>query len=195
MLIDLIKARHSIRKYTDKQISRADLELILEAGNHAPNAGGGQRSMIVGIRDKELTTGIGIMNLTKFDRSRLVGSYVSKEQPSTIDDPSIKNGFYGAPCVAAIFGQSNFAFRVADAFCIAENMVLQATELGISSCIISRGEETFDNSAGREFLKEWGVPENYSCVCFVIFGYIDGDVPQIKPRRADRVKIIDAGEK
>lgn len=120
MLMDIIKARRSIRKYTDKQISRAELELILEAGNYASNAGGGQRSMIIGIRDKALTTRLGIMNLAKFDRSRLIGSYVSAEQPSIIDDPTIKNGFYGAPCVAAIFGQNNFAFRVADAFCIAE---------------------------------------------------------------------------
>lgn len=191
MLMDIIKARHSIRKYTDRQIPRADLEHILEAGNYAPNAGGGQRSMIVGIRDKALTTKLGIMNLAKFDRSRLVGSYVSKEQPSTIDDPSIKNGFYGAPCVAAIFGQNNFAFRVADAFCIAENMVLQATELGISSCIISRGEETFDNPEGAELLKAWGVPQNYSCACFVIFGYIDGEQPHTKPRNPNRVKIIE----
>ncbi len=42
MLMDIIKARHSIRKYTDKQISREDLELILEAGNYEPNAGGEQ---------------------------------------------------------------------------------------------------------------------------------------------------------
>lgn len=195
MLMDLIKSRHSIRKYTGKQLSRADLELILEAGNYAPNAGGGQRSMIVGIRDKELTEKIGVMNLAKFDRSRLAGSYVSKEQPSTIDDPAIKNGFYGAPCAAAIFGQNNFAFRTADAFCIAENMVLQATELGISSCIVSRGEETFDSPEGRNILKKWEIPENFSCVCFVIFGYIDGDIPQTKPRREGRIKIIDGDEK
>ena len=142
MLMDLIKARHSIRKYTKEQISREDLDKILEAGNFAPNAGGGQRSMMVAVNNAELTTRIGIMNLAKFDRSNLEGSYVSKEQPSSIDDPTIKNGFYGAPTVVAIFGQSNFMFRVADAFCIAENMVLQATELGIASCIISRGEET-----------------------------------------------------
>ena len=39
-LMDIIKARHSIRKYTDEQIKREDLEKILEAGNYAPNAGG-----------------------------------------------------------------------------------------------------------------------------------------------------------
>lgn len=191
MLTDIVKARHSIRKYTDKQISRSDLELILEAGNYAPNAGGGQRSMIVAVRNAELTAKIGRMNLAKFDRSRLIGSYVSKEQPSVIDDPTMKNGFYGAPTVAAIFCQNGFAFRVADAFCMAENMLLQATELGISSCIISRGEETFLSYEGQALLKEWGVPENYSAVCFVILGYIDGKQPHTKPRKPNRIKIFE----
>ena len=189
--MDLIKKRHSIRKYTDEQISRGDLELILEAGNYAPNAGGGQRSMMVGIRNKELATEIGIMNLAKFDRSSLAGSYVSKEQPSNIDDPSIKNGFYGAPCAIAIFAQDNFLFRTADAFCCAENMILQATELGLASCIISRGAETFANPRGKELMQMWEVPENYSAVCFVILGYINGQQPHTKPRKPGRVKIIE----
>lgn len=191
MLMDIIKARHSIRKYTDRQISREDLQLILEAGNYAPNAGGGQRSMMVAVHNAELTAKIGRMNLARFDRSRLLGGYVSREQPSTIDDPTIKNGFYGAPTVVAIFGQDGFAFRVADAFCMAENMLLQATELGISSCIISRGEETFISDEGQALLKEWNVPENYSAVCFVILGYINGEQPHTKPRRPDRIRIIE----
>ena len=191
MLMDIIKARHSIRKYTDKQISRKDLELILEAGNYAPNAGGGQRSMMVAVHNAELTAKIGRMNLAGFDRSRLLGGYVSSEQPSTIDDPTIKNGFYGAPTVVAIFGQDGFAFRVADAFCMAENMLLQATELGISSCIISRGEESFISDEGQALLKEWNVPENYSAVCFVILGYIKGEQPHTKPRRPGRIRIVE----
>lgn len=191
MLMNLIKARHSIRKYTDKQISHDDMEKILEAGNFAPNAGGGQRSMMVGIRNKELTTKIGMMNLAKFDRTKLAGAYVSKEQPSVIDDATMKNGFYGAPGVVAIFGQNGFLFREADAFCCAENMILQATELGIASCIISRGAETFVSPKGQELLKEWEIPENYSAICFVILGYIDGEEPHTKPRKPGRVKIIE----
>lgn len=102
-LMDIIKARHSIRKYTEKQISRDDLEKILEAGNFAPNAGGGQRSMLVAVHNKELTTYIGKLNMADFDRTHLAGSYVSKEQPSMIDDPTIKNGFYDAPTVVCVF--------------------------------------------------------------------------------------------
>lgn len=191
MLMDIIKARHSIRKYTDQQISKEDLEKILEAGNYAPNAGGGQRSMMVAVHNKELAAKIGRMNLAKFNLSNLAGSYVSKEQPSVIDDSSIKNGFYDAPTVVCVFCQKNFMFKTADAFCMAENMILQATELGIASCIISRGEETFDSEEGQKLLQQWKVPDNYSCQAFVILGFIDGEEPQSKPRREGRVIIVE----
>lgn len=47
---DLVKVRRSIRKYQNRQIEREELEKIIEAGLYAPNAGGGQRTMIVAIR-------------------------------------------------------------------------------------------------------------------------------------------------
>lgn len=90
-----------------------------------------------------------------------------------------------------IFGQNNFLFREADAFCCAENMILQATELGIASCIVSRGAETFLSPEGRQLLKAWAVPENYAAICFVILGYMDGEPPHAKPRKPGRVKIIE----
>lgn len=181
MLMDLIKARHSIRKYTQQQIDRKNLEMILEAGNFAPNAGGGQRSRMVAIHNKELAAYVGRLNMAKFDRIHLAGNYVSKEQPSTIDDPTIQNGFYDAPTVICVFCQDNFLFKTADAFCMMENMVLQATELGIASCIVSRGPETFASEEGKKLMKQWDVPEGYSCQGFVILGYIDGEQPHSKP--------------
>lgn len=190
-LLELMKYRRSIRRYQDRQIARADLETIIEAGTYAPNAGGGQRSMIVGIHNAALAAKIGRMNLAGFDRSKLAGSYVSREQPSTIDDPSIKNGFYDAPTVCVVFAQKNFLYSIPDAFCCAENMVLMAAELGISSCIVARGEETFDNETGAALLREWGVPENYIARCFVLLGYVDGDYPGEKPRRAGRCKLVE----
>lgn len=134
---------------------------IIEAGTYAPNAGGGQRTIILGIHNQILVEKIGKLNLSHFDRSKLLGEYVSKEQPSVIDDPSIKSGFYNAPTVCIIFAQENFLYSIPDAFCCAENMVLMAEELGIFSCIIARAEETFDNEEGKAFLREWEIPENY----------------------------------
>ena len=130
---DLVKRRRSIRKYQDRQIERGDLEKIIQAGLCAPNAGGGQRAIIVAVRNRALCEKIGRLNIAKFNRNSLAGSYVSSEQPSIIDDPSIRSGFYGAPTVCAVFGPKNFLYSVADAFCCAENM-----------------------AAGR--LRNWGLP-------------------------------------
>jgi nitroreductase len=185
-LYELIKYRRSIRKYQDKQIERADLEKIIEAGTYAPNAGGGQRSIIVGIQDRDLCEKIGKLNIANFSRANLAGSYVSAEQPSIIDDPTIKSGFYGAPTVCAVFARKNFLYSIPDAFCCAENMVLMATELGISSCIIARGEETFESDEGKKILESLGVSENFVARCFVLLGYCDGEYPAPKPRKSGR---------
>ena len=190
-LLELMKYRRSIRKYQDKQISREDMETIIEAGTYAPNAGGGQRSIIVGVRNGSLAEKIGRLNVARFDRSKLSGSYVSAEQPSIIDDPTMKSGFYDAPAVCVVFAMKNFLYSIPDAFCCAENMVLMATELGISSCVIARAEETFDNEIGAALLQEWGIPENYIARCFVLLGYCDGEYPKGKPRRENRGRIIE----
>ena len=190
-LLDAIKTRRSIRKYQDVQIPREALEKIIEAGTYASNAGGGQRSMIVGIRNAELVEKLGRMNMAHFNRDRLLGSFVSKEQPSVIDDPTIKSGFYGAPALCIVFAQKNFMFGIPDAFCCAETMLMEAFDLGISSCIVSRAEETFDNETGAAMLKEWGVPETYIARCFVTLGYCDGEYPASKPRKENRSRIIE----
>ena len=190
-LLDIIKNRRTIRKYQDKQISNKDLQKIIEAGLYAPNAGGRQGTLIYAVHNKELSEKIGKLNLMNFDRSKLLGGFVSKEQPSNIDDPSIKNGFYGAPTICVLFGPKNFLYSTPDAFCCAENMILEAYNLGIASSIIARGEETFNNPIGEDLLKQWNVPEGYIARCFVILGYIDGEYPQGKPREDGRYKIIE----
>ncbi len=190
-ILDLMKKRRSIRKYTGQQISHEELAQVLEAGLYAPNAGGGQRSILVGIRDEAVVRRLGKLNFLPFDRSKLLGGHVSDEQPSVIDDESITDGFYGAPGAVAVFGQRDFPFSTADAFCAAENMVLMATELGLASCIISRAEETFVTAEGQQFLESWKVPEDYLCRVFVILGHIDGACPRGKPRRPGRSLIVE----
>lgn len=147
--------------------------------------------MIVAIHNREEVERIGKLNVACMDRSRLMGSHVSAEQPSIIDDPTIKSGFYGAPTVIAVFAQKNFLYSIPDAFCVAENMVIMATSLGVSSCIIARGEETFSTPEGAEYLHRWNIPENMVARCFVTLGYCLGEYPAIKPRKDNRALIVD----
>lgn len=190
-LLELMKERRSIRKYLEKQIPREALERIVEAGLYAPNAGGGQRSRIVAVRNPVLSEKLGRLNLAHFNRATLAGSFVSAEQPSVIDDPGMKSGFYGAPTVCAIFGPTDFMYSIPDAFCCAENMVLEAHALGIASCIIARGEETFDNEFGKALLRQWQIPDTMIARCFVLLGYCSGEYPAVKPRKAGRSLIVE----
>ena len=191
-MLETIKSCRSVRKYTKQQVPRKDLEKIIEAGIYSANAGGGQRSMVVAVRNPELARRIGKLNMARFDRSGLIGNFVSAEQPSVIDDPSIKNGFYDAPTVVCAFCQRDFAFSVADAFIVVQAMALEAHSLGIASCIVSRAETTFVSAEGQELLETWGVPRNYICRAFLALGYCDGPYPSAKPRREGRVKIVEA---
>ena len=193
-LLELMKHRRSIRKYQERQIPREMLEQVLEAGNWAPNAGGGQRTMLVGVHDRALVEKLGRCNVARFDRSRLMGGHVSADQPSIIDDPSLKSGFYGAPSLCAVFAPEGLLYGTPDAFCCAENMVLAATELGLASCIVARGEETFDNAFGRELMEKWGVPEGWIARCFVLLGCCDGAYPGPKERRPGRTIIVGGGD-
>lgn len=189
-VLELMKTRRSIRKFTAQQVPREVMESILEVGSYAPNAGGAQRTLLMGIRDPKLVEKLGKLNLQGFDRSRLMGPRVSAEQPSIIDDPTMKSAFYGAPAICVVFALKNFQYSTPDAFCCAENMALAAYAMGISSCIIARGEETFDNDEGHKLLREWQISDDYTARCFVAFGYCDGAYPAVKPRKAGRIIMI-----
>lgn len=173
-MLDTIKGCRSVRRYTDRQISREDLNRIIEAGIYSANAGGAQRSMVVALHDAELAEKVGKLNMARFDRDNLLGTHVSKEQPSVIDDPTIKNGFYGAPSAVCVFCQEHFAFSVADAFIIAQAMALEAHSIGISSCIVSRAETTFASEEGQRCCANGKCPRGTFAARFLRWGIAMG---------------------
>ena len=80
---------------------------------------------------------------------------------------------------------------MADAFCIAENMILAAHALGVDSCIVSRAEETFALPEGKAFMQEWGVPDTMEAKAFVTLGYHAGGYPHSKPRKKCRNIVVE----
>ncbi len=180
-LLVLMKHRRSIRKYVDRQMDTADLEEVIEAGLFASNVGGGQGSMIVGVRNKQTVDLLGKVNLSTFDRSRLMGPKVSVEQPSIIDDPTMKSAFYGAPAVCVVFARKGFLYSIPDAFCCAENMVLEATELNLASCIIARAEATFATPEGQALQRNGASRTTMRPAALCCWGIAGGITPPRSP--------------
>ena len=193
-LLDMIKQRRSIRKYTSQKVEKEKLEKILEAGIYAPNPGGGQGTKIVMLDDAKLIEQIGIVNADCENRD-WGGRGVSAEQPSIIDDLSIKSGFYGCTALGIVCVKERMKTMVngiGSAFVCAENMILEAYDLGISSCIVGRAEATFAKPEMKALLAKWGIDEEYTPLVFVCLGYINGEYPKIKSRLEGRAIYIDA---
>lgn len=191
-LLELMKQRRSIRKYLDKKVEKEKLDKILQAGIYAPNPGGRQGTKIIMLDDAALIHKIGIINADCENRD-WGGMGVSAEQPSIIDDLTIKSGFYGCQALGIVCTtkrMSKLVNGIGAAFVCAENMVLEAYELGVSSCIVGRAEATFSHPETAALLPKWGLDEEYTPLVFVCLGYINGEYPKIKARNEGRTLYI-----
>ena len=171
--MEIIRRRRSIRKYLDRKVEREKLDRIGEAGLFAPNPGGRQGTRIVLLDDAALIERIGVVNANCENRNWDVG--VSSEQPSIIDDKSIRSGFYGCPALGMVCiprARKEQVNAIGSAFVCAENMVLEAFELGVSSVIVGRAEATFAHPEMQALLDEWGLDPEYMPIVLVCLGYV-----------------------
>ena len=67
------------------------------------------------------------------------------------------------------------------------NLMLAAHDLGIGSCWIHRAKEEFESSWGRELLASLGIEDEYEGIGHCALGYVDGDYPDVIPRKENRV--------
>ena len=189
-VMEAIMHRRTIRRFDERQVDEEALQEILQAGLYAPSAGGRQGPIFAVCQDREVNERLGRIKRANSRPSMAHGNaYVSREQPSIADDPTIKNAFYDAPTVITIFGPKNFLFAVDDAAVAAENMMLAADGLGVGSCYLGQGWPAFNDPYGQEILQKWQIPTNYYAVMQLLLGYPrEGDPhPKGKPRKEGRV--------
>jgi nitroreductase len=187
-VLETIRTRRSIRKYTGEQIPEEILQEIITAGLYAPGAGGRQSGIMVVCQDGELNDALGRANRAAFGAPGTSPAFrVSTEQPSIADDPNIPSAFYGTPAVVTLFAPRGMVNGPGDCWCMGENMLLAAHALSVGSCVVARATSTFEGELGQRLLVEWGVPENYEPVLHLVMGYRDGAAPHAKPRREGRV--------
>lgn len=185
-MINMMVTRRTIRRYKPDQILEQELSAILDAGLHAPNAGGGQSAIIVVSQNADINNELGAINRVAHPLKPEMGR-VSKEQPSIADDINIKSAFYSAPTVFTLFAPKGLYNCTGDCFVAAENMIIAAQSLGIGSCMVARATETFETERGREIQKLWGIDDRYEARVHLALGYPEGNPPSYKPRKENRI--------
>lgn len=143
--------RRSCRSYSDKQITDAELNTVLEAGLIAPSAMNRQSPIFVVVQDKETIAKLSKMNAAIMH--------------------SDKDPFYGAPTVIIVLADRNNANAVADGSLAMGNLMNAAHAIGLGSCWINRAYEEFESDEGKALLRKWGVNGEYIGVGHCILGY------------------------
>ncbi|MBP1729940.1 MAG: nitroreductase [Deltaproteobacteria bacterium] len=158
---EAISKRISVRSYENKPIPPDILKRIVEAGQWAPNAGPFQISVILnaGLRQKINDRAFDIMvhSENEFARQRAA---LPGYQP-----------VYGAPVLILLSAPADAPFGPANTALAAENMLLEATGLGLGSCYLVSPTRALNGESNRDLAREAGVPEGYTVQCALIVGY------------------------
>ena len=142
---EVVKARYSCKKYSDRQVEKEKLEAILNAGRLAPTAKNLQEQHIYVVQSPEV--------LAKVD--------------------SVTPCRYGAPTVLVVAFDSTNVFTypggkrdsgVEDATIVATHMILAAADEGVDSCWVN----FLDPEKMAEVL---GLPENEEILMIMDLGY------------------------
>lgn len=162
-----MKERRSIKSYLPDQIKTEKLDKVLEVGTYAANGRGLQSAKIVVVQDKE---------------TRDLLSRLNAQVMGTDMDP-----FYGAPTVLIVFADSESHTYLEDGSLVMGNLMLGAYAVGLGSCWIHRAKEVFEMPEGKALMEKWGLDAKYKGVGHCILGYIKGEIPKAKPRKADYI--------
>lgn len=160
-ITEAITNRKSIRAYLDKPVSTSDLEQIIEAGRWAPNAGLFQISVI---RNAELCKRINDRTLDAMVHSSI--EFLQQRAAMPGYQPH-----YGAPVLILLSAPDNSPYGAVNAALAAQNMLLEATELGLGSCFLVSPTLALNGEKNIDLAREAGIPEGSSLKCAVIVGY------------------------
>lgn len=170
-VLNKIKTRRSIRKFKSDMIPREIIDQIIEAGTYAASGMNRQTPIIIAVTNKEMRDKLSQMN------ADIMG---------TDSDP-----FYGAPVVLIVLASKERYTYIYDGSLVMGNLMLAAHDFGIGSCWIHRAKEEFESEEGKAILKELGIEGDYEGIGHCVLGYVDGEYPEIPPRKENWVYYID----
>ncbi|MBI2147272.1 nitroreductase family protein [Candidatus Woesearchaeota archaeon] len=155
-VLEAIKKRRSIRKYKDVGVEWDNVVHILEAGRYAPSAGNLQDWKFIVVTEEDIRA--------KVARACLNQSWMETAPVHIVICSILERQIQH-------YGDAGKKYAIEDASCAAMAMMLEATELGISSCWVG----AFDEMMLRVALN---IPDRATPTIVLTMGYADEEVPE-----------------
>ena len=182
-VIDNMLSRRSIRKYTDEQVAKKQLDTIMKCAIYAPSALNKQPWEIRVIQNQEILNEINQRFLNYAEGKEFKGSAAHYREP----DFSI---FHGAPTVIVMARDKSSAISYMDCGIALQNILLSSKALGLGTCPLGTLVPILNLEENSDLLELINIPEGYEVAINIALGY-PAENPEAPERYSDKVKIIE----
>lgn len=172
-----IYGRRAVRSYKAAEVPREIIEQLLDAAVHAPNAVNMQPWAFVVVEDHDVMDRIST-RAKELMRSSPAWGQMEPGFQSMVASAEF-NIFYHAPVLIVICSKPIGDHADWDCCFATENLMLQATELGLGTCPIGLSWAALKES---DIKKELKIPGDYDAVMPIIVGY-PAEIPPATGRR------------
>lgn len=150
-IIQNILTRRSIRDFSDKLVSKSDIELLLKTATYAPCGMGKQTFQF-----------FALLNQSKI-----------KELANLIEKTLGRTGynFYNATALIITTNEIESLWKKEDNACSMQNIALASHSMGIGSVWINQLSDICDNAEIRCFLDSINVPSSHEVLGITALGY------------------------
>lgn len=171
-ILDLIKSRRSTRSYQNRPVEREKLEMILDAGRHAPSGGNNQSCRFTVIGNRDVLEKLCRLVEEAFAKMEYDETTYSSLRSSIIR--SREGGYrfhYDTPVLVVISNKQGYGNAMADSTCALENMAIMANAMDLGTCYINQLHWLDENATVRDYLATIGIPKEETVTCALSVGY------------------------
>jgi nitroreductase len=179
-VIEAIEARRSVRAYKDTPVEHEKLEILAKCGVLAPSAMNRQEWEVRIVENKAWIDGATATYLKAVEGTGKADYMLT---------PTFKNIFRNAAAVIFV-GAPDGVFSGENVGCMAQNIMLAATELGLGTCFLGSVQMMFAEPAMAEHLQSLGFSDGYKLRYALAVGYPD-EAPEAKPRDMSKIKFVE----
>ncbi|MBO5962806.1 MAG: nitroreductase family protein [Alistipes sp.] len=179
-VLEAIEARRSVRAYKDTPVEHEKLEFLAKCGVLAPSAMNKQEWEVRIVENKEWIDGATAAYLKAVEGT---------DKAKYMLTPTFKNIFRNGSAVIFV-GAPDGLFSGENVGCLAQNIMLAATELGLGTCFLGSVQMMFAEPAMAEYLQSLGFSEGYKLRYALAVGYPD-EAPEAKPRDMSKIKFVE----
>ncbi|MFL0195390.1 nitroreductase family protein [Clostridium sp. WILCCON 0269] len=176
-----IKQRRSIRSFKDEQIKDEELQVVLEAGLYAPNAGN-QPWHFTAIQNKEI---LNKLNILAKEAAKQMGGPLA-----ALGNDEQFHCMYNAPTLIIVSGDEQSICPEVDCAAATQNLLIAAESIGLGSCWIFFVTLAFASSQAAELRRELQIQDGYKPYYAAVFGYKNAAAVSIPERNSNLITYI-----